>query len=77
MKDIGAGNVGIRDGDVDDTDEDTGGVSCTDADTSEARTRNVDQRENVNHTGALYDIPIDERSEYEFELVGEGNHNVS
>ena len=41
MKDIDAGNVRIRDGDVDDTDEDTGGVSCTDADTSEARTRNL------------------------------------
>ena len=47
--------------------------SFTDADTTEARTRNVDQRENVNHIGALDDIPIDQGSEHEFELVGEGN----
>ena len=67
----------IRDGDVDDRDEGTGGVSCRDEDTREARTRNIDQRENVNHIGALEDIPINEGSEDEFELVGEGNHNVS
>ena len=57
--DTDSGNVGIRDGDVDDRDEGTGGVSCTDADAREARTRNVDQRENMNHVGALDDIPID------------------
>ena len=45
--------------------------------TREARTRNVDQRENVNHIGALADILIDEGSEDEFELAGEGNHNMS
>ena len=38
---------------------------------------NVDQRENVNHIRALDGIPIDEESEGEFELVGQGNHNVS
>ena len=32
----------------------------TDADTRVARTRNVNQRENVNHTGAPGDIPNDE-----------------
>ena len=77
MKDIDSGNVGIRDGDVDDRDEGTGSTSCTDADTRVARTRYVDQRENVNHTGTLDDIPIDEESGDEFELVGEGNHNMS
>ena len=38
VKDIDSGNVGIRDGDVDDRDEGTGGVGCTDADTKVART---------------------------------------
>ena len=38
MKDIDSGNVRIRDGDVDDRDEGTGGVGCTDADTRVART---------------------------------------
>ena len=47
------------------------------ADTREARTRNADQRENVNHIRALDDISFDEGSEDKFELVGEGNHNVS
>ena len=77
VKDIDSGNVGIGDGEVDDRDEGTGGVSCTEAETREATTRNVDQRENVNHIGALDDILIDEGSEDEFELVGEGNHNMS
>ena len=54
VKDINSGNVGIRDGDVDDRDEGTGGTNCTDADSRVARTRYVDQRESVNHT----DIPI-------------------
>ena len=49
----------------------------TDADTRVARTRNVNQRENVNHTGAPGDIPNDEGSGDEFKLVGEGNRNVS
>ena len=62
MKDINSGNVGIRDGDVDDRDECTGSTSCTDADTKVARKSYVDQRENVNHTGTLDDIPIDEES---------------
>ena len=77
MKEIDSGNVGIRHGDVDDRDEGNGGVSCTDADTIVARTRFVDQRENANHIGVLEDIPINEGSEDEFDLVGEGNHNVS
>ena len=77
VKDIGSGTVGIRDGDIDDRDEGTSGVSCTDADTRVARTRYVDQRENVNNMRALDDIPIDEGSEDEFELVSEGNHDVS
>ena len=77
MKDINSGNVGIRDGDVDDRDECTGSTSCTDADTKVARKSYVDQRENVNHTGTLDDIPIDEGSRDEFELVDEGNHNAS
>ena len=77
MKDIDSGNIGIRDAGVDDRDEGTGGVSCTDADTIEARTRNVDQRENVNHIEVLDDIPINERSGDEFELVGERNRNAS
>ena len=71
MKDIDSGNVGIKDEDVDDMDEHTGGASCTDRDTRVARTRYV---ENVNHIGVLDDIPIDEGSEDEFKLVGEGNH---
>ena len=75
MTDTDSGNVGIRDADVDDRDEGTGGV--IDADTRVPRTRNIDQRENANHIGALDDIPIDKGSEHEFELVGEGNHNVS
>ena len=37
VKDIDSGNVGIRDGDVDDRDEGTGSVSCTDAGTRVAR----------------------------------------
>ena len=77
VKDIDSGNVGIRVGDGDDRDKVTGGVSCTDADTRVARAIYVDQRENVNHIGALDHIPIDEGSEDEFELVGDGNHNVS
>ena len=52
MKDIDSGNVHIRDGDADDKDEGTGGVSCTDAYTKVVRTRYVDQRENVNHMRA-------------------------
>ena len=75
VKDIDSGNVGSRDGDVDDRDEGTGGVCYTDADARVARTRNIDQRKNVNHIGALDDIPIDEVSEDEFELVSEGNQN--
>ena len=77
VKDIDSGNVGIRDRDVDDRDEGTGRTSCTDADTRVAWTRYVDQRENLNHTGTLDDILIDEESGDEFELVGEDNHNVS
>ena len=77
VKDIDSGNVSIRVGDVDDRDEGTGGVICTDADTRVARTRYVDQRENVNHIRAIDDIPMDEGSEDKFELVGEGNHKVS
>ena len=77
VKDIDCGNVGTRDGDVDDRNECTGGVSSTDADTRVARIRYVDRRENVNHIRALDYIPIDEGSEDEFELVGEGNHDVS
>ena len=42
-----------------------------------ARARYDNQRENVNHIRALDDIPTDEGSEDEFELVGESNHNVS
>ena len=75
LKNIDSGNVGIRDGDDDDRDEGNGGVSCTDADTRVARTRYVDQRENINHTGALDDIPTDEGSRDEFELMGEGKNN--
>ena len=75
VKDIDSGNIGIRDKDVDDQDEGTGFVSYIDADTRAARTRDVDQKENVNHIGALDDIPIDGQSEHQFELVGEGNHN--
>ena len=74
VKDRDSGNEGIRDEDVDDRDESTGSTSYTDEDT---RKRYVDQRENVNHTGTLGDIPIDEGSGDEFELVHEGNHNVS
>ena len=79
VKDTDTGNAGNRDGNVVDKDECTGGVSCTDTDTIVARTRYVDQRENVNHIGApdMKTIPTDEGSEDEFELVGEGNHNVS
>ena len=77
VKDIDSGNVHMRDGDTDDRDEGTGGVSCTDADTRVTRKRYVDQRENVNHMRALDDILIDEGSEDEFELVGGGNHYVS
>ena len=60
VKDIDSGNVGIRDGDVDDRDEGTGSTSCTDADTRVARTRYVDLRENLNHTETLDNILIDE-----------------
>ena len=70
MKDIDSGNAGIRDWDVDDRDEGTDDISCTDADTRVARERYVDQRENINNIGALDDIPIDEGSKDEFELVG-------
>ena len=77
VKDTDSGNVGIRDGDVHDRDEGTGSTSCTDVDTRVARKKYVDQREKVNHTGTLDDIPIDEVSGDEFELVGDGNHNVS
>ena len=77
VKDGDSWDVGIRNRDVDDRDEGTGGVSFTEADTRESGKRNLDQRENVNRTGALDDIPIDEESEDEFELVGEGNHNVN
>ena len=76
-EDIDSGNVGVRDGNVDDRDEGTGGVSCTDADGRVARTNYLDQRESVNHISALNDILIDEESEDEFELVAEGNHNFS
>ena len=75
MKDIDSGNAGIRDGDIDDRDESISGVSCADADV--ARIKYVDLGENVNHIRAVDDIPIDEWSEDEFELVGEGNHYVS
>ena len=74
VKDIYSGNVGIRDGDVDDRDKGTDGVSCTDPDTRVARTRYVDQRENVNHTGAQDDILIDEGCEDVLELVGKVDH---
>ena len=77
LKDIDSGNVGIRDGDVDDRDEGTGSTSCTDADTRVVKTRHVDQRENVNHNGTLDDISTDEGFGVEFELVDEDNHNVS
>ena len=58
VKDIDSGNIGIRDKDADDRDEGASGVSCTDADTRVARARHVDQRENVNHIGALDDIQL-------------------
>ena len=77
MKDIDSENAGIRDGDIDNSDEGTGGASCTEAGTREARTRNVDQRENLNHVRAQDDKPIFEGSEDQFELVGKGNHNRS
>ena len=51
VKDIDSGNVGIRNGDVDDRDKGTGSTSYTDADTRVVKTRYVDQRENKNHTG--------------------------
>ena len=69
-KDIDSGNVGIRDGDVDDRDEGTGGTNCPDADTRVVRRKYVDQRENVNHNKTLDDIPTDEE-------LDEGNHNES
>ena len=65
LKDIDSGNVGIRNGDVDDSDESTGGISYTDVDTRVAMTRNVNKREHVNHIRTLGDIPIDEESEDE------------
>ena len=77
MKDIDSGNVGTRDRDADDRDEGTDGVSCTDTDTRVAKLKYADQREHGSHIEALDDISIDEGSEDEFELVGEGNHNVS
>ena len=49
MKNIDSRNVGIRDGNVEDRDESTGDISCTDEDTSEASTRNFNQREDLNH----------------------------
>ena len=49
VKNIDSRNVGIRDGNVEDRDKSTGGISCTDEDTSEASTRNFDQRENLSH----------------------------
>ena len=58
MKDIDSGIKGIRNGDVGDVDEVTDSVNCTDAETRETRTRNVDQRENTNHIGALDNTPI-------------------
>ena len=76
MKDIDSGNVGIRDEDIDDRDEGAGSTSYTDADTRVAKKRYVDQRENVNHTGTLDDILIDEGSGDEFGLVDKCNHNV-
>ena len=66
VKDIDSGNVGIRAGDVDNRNEGTSGTSCIDADTRVARTRYVDQKENVNHTETLDDNPIDEGSGDEF-----------
>ena len=77
MKDIDSGNVGIRNGNANNRDEGTGDTSCTDPDTRVARPRYVDQRANANHTRTLDDIPIDEESVDEFELVGESNRNVS
>ena len=62
VKDINSGNAYTADGGVDDRDEGTGGVSYTDGDTRVAMARDVDQRENVNQTGALDDIPIDKGS---------------
>ena len=58
VKDIDSGNIGFKDGDVDDRDEGTGSTSGTYQDTRVVRTRYVDQRENVNHTGILDDIPM-------------------
>ena len=77
VKDMDSGNVVIRDDDVDDKEEGTGGVICTDADTRVARTGYVDLRENISHIGSLDDIPINEVSEDEFDLVAGGNHNMS
>ena len=77
VKDIDSGNVVIRDDDVDDKEEGTSGVICTDADTRVARTGYVDLRENISHIGSLDDIPINEVSEDEFDLVAGGNRNMS
>ena len=77
VKNIDSGNVVIRDDDVDDKEEGTGGVICTDADTRVARTGYVDLRENIRHIRSLDDIPINEVSEDEFDLVAGGNHNMS
>ena len=44
VKDIDSGNVGIRDEDVDDSDESTGGISCTDAYTRVAKLRYVEPK---------------------------------
>ena len=62
---------------ITDRDESTGGACCTDAGTRVARTGCAENRENVNHIGTLDHISIYERSEDNFELVGEGKHNVS
>ena len=59
VKVIDSGNVGIRDEDVNNRDEGIGSVSCIDVDTRVARTKYNDQRKNINHIGALDDIPID------------------
>ena len=58
-KDIDSGNAGISYGDVDDRDEVTGSVSCTDAGVRKARTKNIAQKEYVNHMRALDHITID------------------
>lgn len=49
MKDIDSGNASIRDGDVEDSNEGTGGICYRETHTSIATTKNIDQRKNVNH----------------------------